>query len=294
MPVPASRAAMGAPQSAADAADITVCKSLASRKAYARLRHGMTSGRGRGANSLENELELTKKRLAELSRRAYERGVRTFSEFLTPGEQTELGRMRLAEPCVLDGGYSEAERRVAVFGGESAPICYLEIAPVSPKFAEELTHRDYLGSLMGLGLRRSVLGDIVLAGGGAYVFCLESVAGHIADGLTQVRRTNVHVTPVESLPESVTAPPEETTLTAASERLDALVSAAFNLSRSESARLFEAERVFVNGLSAHSPSSRPEAGDMVSVRGLGRFRFEGTQGETRKGRLRVCLRIYGK
>lgn len=60
--------------------------------------------------------------------------------------------MHLAEPCVLDGGYSEAERRAAVFGGERAPICCLEIAPAAPKFAEELTHRDYLGSLMGLGL----------------------------------------------------------------------------------------------------------------------------------------------
>ena len=87
---------------------------------------------------------------------------------------------------------------------------------------------------------------------------------------------------------------EETRLTAASERLDALVSAAFNLSRAESARLFEAERVFVNGLPAHSASSRPEEGDMVSVRGLGRFRFEGALGETRKGRLRVSLRIYGR
>ncbi len=270
------------------------CKSLASRKAYARPRRGMTWERGRGAYSLDNELELTKKRLAELSRRAYDRGICTFSEFLTPGEQTELGRMHLAEPCVLDGGYSEAERRAAVFGGERAPICCLEIAPAAPKFAEELTHRDYLGSLMGLGLRRSVLGDIVLAEGRAYVFCLESVAGHIEDGLTQVRRTNVRVRRAENLPESVTAPPEETTLTAASERLDALVSAAFNLSRAESARLFEAERVFVNGLPAHSASSRPEEGDMVSVRGLGRFRFEGALGETRKGRLRVSLRIYGK
>lgn len=243
---------------------------------------------------MENELELTKKRLIELSRRAYERGVPTFSEFLTPGEQTELGRLRIDEPYTLDGGYSEAERRVAVFGAESAPVCCLEVAPSSPKFAEELTHRDYLGSLMGLGLRRSVLGDIVLAEGRAYVFCLESVAGHIIDGLTQVRRTNVRVKRADSLPEGVTAPPEETTLTAASERLDALVSAAFNLSRSESARLFEAERVFVNGLPARSASARPEEGDMVSVRGLGRFRFEGSLGETRKGRLRVSLRIYGK
>ena len=74
----------------------------------------------------------------------------------------------------------------------------------------------------------------------------------------------------------------------------AALAAAFRLSRAESARLFEAERVFVNGLPARSSSAKPEPGDIVSVRGMGRFRFEGALGETRRGRLRVSLRIYGR
>ena len=119
---------------------------------------------------MDNELEMLKKRLVELSRRSAERGIKTNSEFLSLGEQAELLRLRLESPCALDGGYAEAERRVAVFGGERAPLCCLEISPVSKKFAEPLTHRDYLGALMGLGLRRSVLGDVVLCGGNAYVF----------------------------------------------------------------------------------------------------------------------------
>ena len=217
---------------------------------------------------MDNELEMLKKRLVELSRRSAERGIKTNSEFLSLGEQTELLRLRLESPCALDGGYAEAERRVAVFWGERAPLCCLEISPVSKKFAEPLTHRDYLGALMGLGLRRSVLGDVVLCGGNAYVFCLESVAGHIADGLTQV------------------------TVNAASERLDAVVAAVFDLSRAESQRLFEAERVMENGLTARSASAKLEPGTMVSVRGLGRFRFEEVAGETRKGRLRIKVRKY--
>ncbi|MFR5781971.1 MAG: YlmH/Sll1252 family protein [Oscillospiraceae bacterium] len=226
---------------------------------------------------MDNELELTKKRLAELSRRAYDRGICTFSEFSRPASRRSSAACTLPSP-VLDGGYSEAERRAAVFGGERAPICCLEIAPTAPKFAEELTHRDYLGSLMGLGLRRSVLGDIVLAEGRAYVFCLESVAGHIEDGLTQVRRTNVRVRRAENLPESVTAPPEETTLTAASERLDALVSAAFNLSRAE--RQARRGRARVR---EHLPAPRlpRPGGDMVSVRGPA-LPLRGALGETRK------------
>ena len=172
---------------------------------------------------MDNELEMLKKRLVELSRRSAERGIKTNSEFLSLGEQTELLRLRLESPCALDGGYAEAERRVAVFGGERAPLCCLEISPVSKKFAEPLTHRDYLGALMGLGLRRSVLGDVVLCGGNAYVFCLESVAGHIADGLTQVRRTQVRVATAETPPEEAVRPPEPVTVNAASERLDGSV-----------------------------------------------------------------------
>ena len=219
---------------------------------------------------MENELELTKKRLTELSRRAFERGIQTSSDFLSPGEQAEAARLRLPEPAVFEGGYPEAERRVAVFGGGEAPVICLEIAPTAPKFAGELTHRDYLGSLMALGLRRGLLGDIILAEGRAYAFCLEAAARIIERELNQ---------------ESVVA---------ASERLDALVAVAFRLSRAESARLFEAERVFVNGLPARSSSAKPEPGDIVSVRGMGRFRFEGALGETRRGRLRVSLRIYGR
>ena len=284
---------MGAPQSAADAADMKACKSLASRKAYARGARGMTAGMGEEPY-MENELELTKKRLTELSRRAFERGIQTSSDFLSPGEQAEAARLRLPEPAVFEGGYPEAERRVAVFGGGEAPVICLEIAPTAPKFAGELTPRDYLGSLMDLGLRRGLLGDIILAEGRAYAFCLEAAARIIERELNQVRRAAVRVTRAEALPEGLASPPEESVVAAASERLDALVAAAFRLSRAESARLFEAERVFVNGLPARSSSAKPEPGDIVSVRGMGRFRFEGALGETRRGRLRVSLRIYGR
>ena len=87
---------MGAPQSAPAATEITFCKNLASRKAYARGARGMTAGRGEEPY-MENELELTKKRLTELSRRAFERGIQTSSDFLSPGEQAEAARLRLPE-----------------------------------------------------------------------------------------------------------------------------------------------------------------------------------------------------
>lgn len=113
-----------------------------------------------------------------------------------------------------------------------------------------------------------------------------------ADGLTQVRRTQVRVATAETPPEEAVRPPEPVTVNAASERLDAVVAAVFDLSRAESQRLFEAERVMENGLTARSASAKLEPGTMVSVRGLGRFRFEEVAGETRKGRLRIKVRKY--
>ena len=116
---------------------------------------------------MENELELTKKRLAELARRAEKRSESVASEFLTPAEQLELTRLRL-EPYVFDGGYPQAERRCAVFlpwedcECSSHVVC-LEIRPANEKFAETLTHRDYLGALMALVFNGETAGGFRLA-----------------------------------------------------------------------------------------------------------------------------------
>ena len=134
----------------------------------------------RYTQGMEDQLEMTKKRLSELARRAERRGIVTFSEFLTGAEQAALLSLRPG-PFEFDGGYAGAERRTAVFlpwegaGYESAVAC-LQAAPASARFAGELGHRDCLGALMSLGIRREVLGDIVPQEGKLYIFCLRSIA----------------------------------------------------------------------------------------------------------------------
>ena len=113
------------------------------------------------------------------------------SDFLTPAQQQILARTGLV--WTLDGGHPEAERQVAVFGEGGAGIACLEIAPLSEKFAGEVSHRDFLGALMGLGIRRETMGDIVLVGKTGYLFCFESVADFILTELTEVGRTRVKV-----------------------------------------------------------------------------------------------------
>lgn len=247
------------------------------------------------------EEELLRKRLAELASRAAGQGRYTFSEFLTPAEQSALIAMRPDAPFQLEGGYPDAERRVAVFGSEALcgyeaepPIACLYVRPRAAKFDGALGHRDVLGALMALGVRRGVLGDIVLHEGGAYVFCLESIAPYLAETLTEVGRAPVAAKLLDAPPELEAAEPEEVSVNVASERLDALVAAVWRLSRAESQELFYRQKVFVNGRAAENPSAAPQVGDIVSVRGFGRFLYRGVSGLSRKGRLFVTVGVYGK
>lgn len=246
---------------------------------------------------MEND-NLLKNRLAELAARAYNRGIWVYSEFLTLAEQDILLRTRPETPFTLFGGLPTSERKIACFGSlalcgyEAAPpVVCLRLAPVSQKFADPLSHRDFLGALMSLGLRREVLGDIELVDNVGYLFCLESVAPFIADNLTSVRHTTVTAAP-SAPPEKLSAPPPLTELVVASERLDAAVAAVFRLSRSEAQALIDAQQVFISGRLPRSAALDIPPGAVVSVRHHGRFIYEGVARETKKGKLRVLVRIY--
>ncbi|MPL99748.1 hypothetical protein SDC9_45969 [bioreactor metagenome] len=201
-------------------------------------------------------------------------------------------------PFSLEGGYSLAERKIAWFGEEASagwrenpPIACLRISPIAPKFADSLTHRDFLGALMSLGVRRSVLGDILIADNCGFLFCLESISSFLTEQLTQIRHTTVRCSPAEP-PEVAVSAGTEKQIVVASERLDALVASVYDLSRSESQELFSAGRLFVNSRMIENASRSPAPGDIISVRGYGRFRYLGIEAETKRGRLRVTVEIY--
>ena len=240
-------------------------------------------------------------RLLELSRRSAREGTWTFSEYLNLSEQTALESVKreLETPVFTAGGYPGAERLIACFGNEEelgyacpVPIVCVRIAPKNQKFAEGLTHRDVLGSVLSLGLRREVTGDILLRENCAYLLCLDSVGEYIAANLERVKHTPVRCELTAQLPEDARPNLESAAFVIASERLDAAVAAVFRLSRAESQALFDAERVFVNGALTTRRTEMPEPGDIVSVRGLGRFLYDGVERETKKGRLRVAVRLF--
>lgn len=241
---------------------------------------------------------LLKNRLTELANRCYNREAWTYSEFLSLAEQDVALKMKFTVPMELVGGYESCERKIAVFGSEelchwedTPPIVCVKISPVIQKFADPLTHRDFLGALMSLGIRREVLGDIVISSNCGYLFCLNSISEFVIDELTSVKHTTVYCEESDP-PVSVSMEPGEESFVVASERLDAIVAAIFNLSRSESQELIKSEKVFLSGRLAVSSSAELKEGTIVSVRGMGRFKYEGIDRETRKGKLRVIARVY--
>lgn len=237
---------------------------------------------------------MLEKRFNELYNRANQNYYPVFSDFLNLEEQSVLAKSYL--PCVLYGGYEGAERVVAGFGDnvceQDFPIRCVEIKPVNKKFADKLSHRDFLGGLMNLGIKRELLGDIIIFKNSAYLFCLDKISNYIKDNLSRVRHTTVEVNEVDAPPVKAVDPKGTEEMVIASLRVDVAVCQVYNLSRNECAKLFETDKVFINSRKLESRSYQLKEGDMVSVRGYGRFQFVSVVRKTKKDRLVAEMIIY--
>ena len=238
--------------------------------------------------------------LLDLCRKSRKTGNWQYSGFLSPAEQEDFLRSADAAeyPFFLAGGHEAAERKILAAGDETEagppelPISVIAVAPKNEKYAEELTHRDYLGAILGLGIERSLIGDILLKGKQAWFFCLSPAAEMMETSLTQVCRTAVEARVTE--PDIPDLQPEYASvrINVASERLDAVAAAFAGISRGQAEKLFGAEKVFVNGRIASDRSMRLKEGDIISVRGIGKAVYDGIGHETKKNRLWVNLRKY--
>lgn len=242
--------------------------------------------------------ETLKKRFSELHTRAFSQNTYMYTDFLTVNEQSLL-ISEIREGYSFFGGYPEAERQIAVFGSEEEfgyksepPVVCIKAAPLNRHFSEELSHRDVLGALMTLGIKREVIGDIFINEDGAYIFCLEKLADFFKENLTRIKHTSVRSETVKDLPDNMGGTLERTGIIIASPRLDAVIGGAFGLSRSVALSLVSSKKVFVNGKSTENPSYILKENDTVSVRGFGKFKWQGVFGETKKGRAKAEILIY--
>ena len=245
--------------------------------------------------------EFLLKRIRELANLSYQRDIVTFTDFLNLNEQNMLVSLKLHQMGVevkLFGGYEHAERQMAAFFPESLgfswdyPIDCLKIEPKALRFSEELGHRDYLGALLNLGVDRSVVGDILIKDKEAWFFCLHKMSDFFIENFIRVKHTTVLVSRVEQAEEIPEPEFEMINGTCASVRLDALIGLAFQASRSSMVSFIESGLVFVNCKLITSNGYEPKEGDIISVRGKGRFIYDGVSRQTKKGRLGVRIRKY--
>lgn len=253
---------------------------------------------------MNKEETLLKKRLIELSGLAYNRGIITYSDFLNLNEQSILNTIPkdlLSARYTTYGGYDLSERQMAAFLPDALymlpdeipyPVQAVEIRPANGRFAETLSHRDYLGSIMNLGIERSKIGDIIIDGDTAAVFVRKEIASYLAESLTRIRHTTIR-TAVKDATDIVFAPRYEALRgTVPSVRLDTVLSVAYPLSRSRMTAYIEGGKVFINGKLVTSNGCHLKEGDIISVRGLGRIVYDGILSETKKGRYMVSVRKY--
>ena len=225
-----------------------------------------------------------------------------FSLFLTEHEQAVIEQYfayALNGNCSFFGGYDMAERRVFCafpdemtqnsFEYEDYPFKALTI--ILPK-GYTLTHRDILGSLMGLKIKRESVGDILIGESYAVVFLLDAAAKLALSELDKIGRVGVKCN--LGLPEVLPAPYKllECRGVVSSMRVDAIVSMLTDISRSESARLINQGLVLRNAQVINSTSKDISEGDKISIRGYGKFKIESIGGETRKGRLHIIYNKY--
>jgi len=239
------------------------------------------------------------KRVTELCENSRKNGTFYFTDFLSEAESSEVMRLFSEKEVTLFGGAEETERKMARFGDPEElgyeipfPIVLLRIRPLQAKFADALTHRDFLGALMNLGIERDVIGDIVVREHTAYLFVAERMSEMIMQELTRVKHTQVMAERLFEPPEDVKPRFVRESLIVSSLRLDLIASKIYRLSRQVAKDLFTDGKVFLNGRLCTNPASPIKEGDVLSVRGCGKFVFRSIDHETKKGNLAVSIDRY--
>lgn len=253
--------------------------------------------------SLAEEEKLIK-RFTELLEQSYQNNVFYFTDFLSASDAALVyhvveGNQTDSPDITVWGGADGCERIIIRFGNEEEfgysvpfPIRIIKVEPLIQKFADELSHRDFLGALMNLGIERDTIGDIVVKNKTAYVFAVERIAEYIRENLSQVRHTSVKCSVLTEMPEEVKPELESVELIVASVRMDSILAKLYHLSRSQALELFRKKLVLVNGRVYENNSGVPKENDVIAVRGYGKFIYRRIAYDTKKGKQAIAVERY--
>lgn len=249
---------------------------------------------------MNKEEQILINRFLDLQKQALYKNIPVTTDFLNLYEQTIFASFiaKNPSPYILDGGYEMAERKVVCFlpmWADEYRQSFLKCAKIefsAPKYADSCTHRDYLGSIMNLGMDRAKFGDLIVNEQTAYLIGLVSAIDYVKDQLTMVKHSSVIVSETEFNQVEAAFQFDEITGTVSSLRLDSVISLAFRTSRAKAADAIHAEKVFVNGKEVTQTDYKVKQGDVLSLRGVGKAMFKEYISRTKKDREAIKIWRY--
>ncbi len=246
----------------------------------------------------------------DLKKQCADRGMITHTAFLDLHQRSLLSRLERENSADVQtfyhGGCKDAERVLAVFvpkfygvgdlaaylaeNPDDDPLCLLRADKDS---FSVLSHRDYLGALMGLSVKRELFGDLLTDDGGAYLVCLRSIRPFLLESFRSAGRATLTLRDA-SFAELQTreAKTQDVFVSVPSLRLDCVLAAAYNLSRTKAEQAIRAGLVFVNAVQTDKTDRRLSPGDVLVLRGKGKCLLAEETGRSKKGRLHLTVRQY--
>lgn len=241
------------------------------------------------------------RKLNDKAEQAFYHNFPTNTQFIDLHEQSLFNNHIKDFPVVnhiMFGGNDTCERKMIMFFPKDYqadqvvfPIGILHIKVNSS--SDKLTHRDYLGALMNLGIERYKLGDIVCDEKSAYVFCVDTLIDYIAEQLIMIKRTSVTIDKIEMSEVKHIEPRYDVIKGSVSSlRLDSIIKLGFSLSRGNSIILIQGGKAFINNKVYEKNSAKVEEGDIISLRGFGKMKLHTIGDYTKKGRIFIELLKY--
>lgn len=248
--------------------------------------------------------------LSDKLRQCEDKMYPTNSGFLDAREQA-VAHAFLHKNCanyLFWGGFAQAERRCVIFlpdyldiealkgdfnqaDEEIKPLVVLRVTPTVR--AAGLSHRDYLGSVLAMGINRNKVGDIIVTDNGADIVIMRDIADYLLLNYSQAGRHQLSARLISTAELSAWEPPaKEIAANVPSLRLDCVASAAFGISRSKCAEVVQARLIAVNGLQISKPDQTVKPEDSITWRGKGKAKLLSVDGKSRKERIFITIKRY--
>ncbi len=229
----------------------------------------------------------------------------TYTDFLDISEIGLVKKMLIEEKVnnwIIYGGRENADRNIVIFYPEKFSLSMVEknyskiLEVIRIKLPNNISyeHREFLSGIMKLGIKREKFGDILVTKSGADIISLCEVSNYLLEGLKDLTRFKKSIITIENINniEKIENQFENLNIIVSSMRLDNFVSELVKCSRTKASEIIEEGRVFLNSINEFKDSKKIEINDIITIRGKGKFIFDGIEKETKSGKFLVNIRRY--